>query len=119
MRLELTQTKTEILQQPGTESPDREPGARPAVRQGDRRRVSSRSSPHAALRITPPRTPYLWGSVNRMPVAWRPRSHLLRHAAQLDGALVVGISQSGASTDIVTVLENALARRPHLGITNG
>jgi glucosamine--fructose-6-phosphate aminotransferase (isomerizing) len=74
------------------------------------------SSDHAALYAK-----YLWGSRNGLPVALAaPSLFTLYHTPpQLRGALVVGISQSGQSPDIVSVL--AEARRqgaPTLAITN-
>ncbi len=64
---------------------------------------------------------YLWGSRNGLPVALAAPSlfTLYRTPPQLQGALVVGISQSGQSPDIVSVL--AEGRRqgvPTLAITN-
>ncbi len=64
---------------------------------------------------------YLWGARNRLPVALAAPSLFTLYDAppRLDGALVVGISQSGQSPDIVRVL--AEARRqgaPTLAITN-
>lgn len=52
---------------------------------------------------------YLWGAYNRLPVALAaPALHTMYHTPpNLEGALVMGISQSGASTDIVTVLQQA------------
>jgi glucosamine--fructose-6-phosphate aminotransferase (isomerizing) len=49
---------------------------------------------------------YLWGSRNRLPVALATPSlfTLYRTPPRLDGALVVGISQSGRSPDIAGVL---------------
>lgn len=50
---------------------------------------------------------YLWGSQNRLPVALATPSlfTLYRQPPRLQNALVVGISQSGQSPDIVSVLE--------------
>src|SRR5574341_2469446 len=50
---------------------------------------------------------YLWGSVNRMPVAFAAPSlfTLYRGWPRLERALVVGISQSGQSPDIVSVID--------------
>lgn len=64
---------------------------------------------------------YLWGARNRLAVALATPSLFTHYARppRLDGALVVGISQSGQSPDIVGVL--AEARRqgaPTLAITN-
>jgi glutamine---fructose-6-phosphate transaminase (isomerizing) len=64
---------------------------------------------------------YLWGAMNRIPLALATPSlfTLYQTPPQLKGALVVGISQSGQSPDIVSVL--AEARRQGcmtLAITN-
>jgi glucosamine--fructose-6-phosphate aminotransferase (isomerizing) len=64
---------------------------------------------------------YVWGSRNRLAVAMATPSLFTHYGTppRLDGALVVGISQSGQSPDIVGVL--AEARRqgaPTLAITN-
>jgi glutamine---fructose-6-phosphate transaminase (isomerizing) len=50
---------------------------------------------------------YLWGSVNRMPVAFAAPSLFTRYRGwpRLNRALVVGISQSGQSPDVVSVVE--------------
>jgi glucosamine--fructose-6-phosphate aminotransferase (isomerizing) len=50
---------------------------------------------------------YLWGSLNRLPVALATPSlfTFYQKPPLLNGALVVGISQSGQSPDIVSVLE--------------
>ena len=50
---------------------------------------------------------YLWGGQNRLPVALATPSlfSLYQQPPKLKGALVVGISQSGQSPDIVSVLE--------------
>ena len=74
------------------------------------------SSDHAALYAK-----YLWGSRNGLPVALAAPSlfTLYQTPPKIQGALVVGISQSGQSPDIVSVL--AEARRqgaPTLAITN-
>lgn len=74
------------------------------------------SSDHAALYAK-----YLWGSRNGLPVALAaPSLFTLYHAPpQLRGALVVGISQSGQSPDIVSVLSEARRQGvPTLAITN-
>jgi glucosamine--fructose-6-phosphate aminotransferase (isomerizing) len=49
---------------------------------------------------------YLWGTVNRLPVALAAPSLFTTYQAppNLEGSLVVGISQSGQSPDIVSVL---------------
>jgi glucosamine--fructose-6-phosphate aminotransferase (isomerizing) len=50
---------------------------------------------------------YLWGSMNKLPVALATPSLFTYYQSppNLDGALVVGVSQSGQSPDIVSVLE--------------
>lgn len=49
---------------------------------------------------------YLWGAVNRLPIALAAPSLFTYYnrPPHLDGALVIGISQSGRSPDIVSVL---------------
>ncbi len=64
---------------------------------------------------------YLWGAYNQLPIALATPSlfSLYQRPPSLKGALVVGISQSGQSPDIVSVL--AEGRRqgcPTLAITN-
>jgi glucosamine--fructose-6-phosphate aminotransferase (isomerizing) len=74
------------------------------------------SSDHAALYAK-----YLWGSRNGLPVALAaPSLYTLYHTPpRLSGALVVGISQSGQSPDIVSVLADARRQgAPTLAITN-
>lgn len=74
------------------------------------------SSDHAALYAT-----YAWAALAGYPVSLAtPSLHTLYHAApRLTGALVVGISQSGQSPDIVAVLhEGKRQGRPTLAITN-
>jgi len=64
---------------------------------------------------------YVWGARNRINVALTaPSLFSVYHAPpRLDGAQVVGISQSGESPDLVSVLEEARAQgRPTLAITN-
>ena len=64
---------------------------------------------------------YAWGALARRPVALAtPSLHTLYHAPpRLDGALVVGVSQSGQSPDIVSVVEEGRRQgRPTLAITN-
>lgn len=64
---------------------------------------------------------YLWGKRNRLSVALATPSlfSLYQSPPRLDGALVVGISQSGESPDIVSVLAEARAQgRPTVAITN-
>jgi glucosamine--fructose-6-phosphate aminotransferase (isomerizing) len=64
---------------------------------------------------------YLFGAYNRLPVALATPSLYTLYAAppQMKGALVIGISQSGRSPDIVSVIEAGRAQdRPTLAITN-
>jgi glucosamine--fructose-6-phosphate aminotransferase (isomerizing) len=64
---------------------------------------------------------YAWAALAGVPVALAtPSLHTLYGAApRLDGALVVGISQSGQSPDIVSVVEEGKRQgRPTLAITN-
>jgi glutamine---fructose-6-phosphate transaminase (isomerizing) len=74
------------------------------------------TSDHAALYAK-----YLWGSRNGLPVALAAPSlyTLYQTPPQLQGALVVGISQSGQSPDIVSVVADARRQgAPTLAITN-
>lgn len=64
---------------------------------------------------------YLWGSRNRLPLALATPSLFTyyQQPPKLDGALVIGISQSGRSPDIVSVLEEGRRQGcPTLAITN-
>ncbi len=63
---------------------------------------------------------YLWGRHLRLPVALTTPSLFAGDAPpRLDGALVVGVSQSGASPDLVAVLAEARRQaRPTLAVTN-
>ncbi len=64
---------------------------------------------------------YLFGTTTGLPVALAtPSLHTLyRRPPRLQNALVIGISQSGRSTDIVTVVEDAREQGvPTLAITN-
>lgn len=64
---------------------------------------------------------YVWGARNGLNVALAAPSlfSVYEQPPRLDGALVVGISQSGESPDLVAVLEEANAQgRPTLAITN-
>ncbi len=64
---------------------------------------------------------YLWGWMNRMQVALATPSlfTLYRRPPRLDGSLVVGISQSGQSPDIVSVVKEGRAQGAlTLAITN-
>ena len=74
------------------------------------------SSDHAALYAT-----YSWGALAHFPVALAAPSlyTLYESPPTLAGALVVGISQSGQSPDIVAVLAEAQRQgRPTIAITN-
>ena len=74
------------------------------------------SSDHAALYAK-----YAWAALGGYPVALAAPSlqTLYGRPPRLDGALVIGISQSGQSPDIIAVLEAARRqRRPTLAITN-
>jgi glucosamine--fructose-6-phosphate aminotransferase (isomerizing) len=64
---------------------------------------------------------YLFGAFNHLPVALATPSlyTLYGTSPKMDGALVIGISQSGRSPDIVSVIETARKQhRPTLAITN-
>ena len=64
---------------------------------------------------------YLWGASNRLPVELAAPAlyGTYERPPRLTGALVVGISQSGTSPDLVAVLEEANRQgRPTLAITN-
>jgi glucosamine--fructose-6-phosphate aminotransferase (isomerizing) len=64
---------------------------------------------------------YLWGAFNKLPVALATPSlfTLYEQPPSLRGSLVVGVSQSGQSPDIVSVLaEGRRQGRPTLAITN-
>jgi glutamine---fructose-6-phosphate transaminase (isomerizing) len=64
---------------------------------------------------------YLFGTVNRLPVAFATPSLYTVYDAppELGPAAVIGISQSGASPDVVAVLAEARSQsRPTLAITN-
>ncbi len=64
---------------------------------------------------------YLWGSHNRLPVALATPSlfSVYRQPPRLKHALVVGISQSGQSPDIVSVIDEARRQgAPTLAIVN-
>lgn len=74
------------------------------------------SSDHAAMYAT-----YAWGTLAHYPVALAAPSlyTLYESPPSLAGALVVGISQSGQSPDIVAVLADAHQQgRPTIAITN-
>ncbi len=64
---------------------------------------------------------YVWGSLNRLPVALAAPSLFTRYGGwpRLANALVVGISQSGQSPDVVEVIaEGRRQGAPTLAITN-
>jgi len=64
---------------------------------------------------------YLWGAMNGLPLALATPSLFTyyRRPPKLKGALLVGISQSGQSPDIVSVLEEGKRQgQPTLAITN-
>jgi len=64
---------------------------------------------------------YLWGSHNRIPIALGTPSlfSIYQQPPSLKGALVIGVSQSGESPDILSVLEEARRQgQPTLAITN-
>lgn len=64
---------------------------------------------------------YVLGALNRLPVAFSTPSlyTLYETPPRLDGALAIGISQSGASPDVVAVLAEARRQeRPTLAVTN-
>jgi glucosamine--fructose-6-phosphate aminotransferase (isomerizing) len=74
------------------------------------------SSDHAALYAK-----YLFGALCHVPVALAAPSlyTLYQSEIRLGGALVIGVSQSGQSPDIIAVLEAARAQhRPTIAITN-
>ena len=79
--------------------------------------IASRGSSSNAARYAQ----YLLGRANRVPVMFSTPSLFTVYGQppRLDGALVVGISQSGASPDVVAVLAEARKQnRPTLAITN-
>jgi glucosamine--fructose-6-phosphate aminotransferase (isomerizing) len=74
------------------------------------------SSDHAALYAK-----YLWGALCHVPVALAAPSlyTLYQSEIRLSGALVIGVSQSGQSPDIIAVLDAAREQgRPTIAITN-
>jgi glutamine---fructose-6-phosphate transaminase (isomerizing) len=74
------------------------------------------SSDHAALYAK-----YLWGALCHFPVALAAPSLYTLYQSEIrhPGALVIGVSQSGQSPDIIAVLEAARRqRRPTIAITN-
>src|SRR5512143_552600 len=64
---------------------------------------------------------YILGAINRLPVALAAPSLFTRYNAppRLDGSLVIGISQSGQSPDIVSVIDEGRRQGvPTIAITN-
>ena len=79
--------------------------------------IASRGSSSNAARYAQ----YLLGRAHRVPVAFATPSlyTLYEQPPRLDGALVIGISQSGESPDVKEVLEEARRQgRPTVAITN-
>jgi glutamine---fructose-6-phosphate transaminase (isomerizing) len=79
--------------------------------------IASRGSSSNAARYAQ----YLLGGANRLPAAFAAPSlyTLYEDSPRLDGALAVGISQSGRSPDVTSVIEEARRQgRPTLAITN-
>ena len=79
--------------------------------------IASRGSSSNAARYAQ----YLLGRANRVPVAFATPSlfTIYEQPPRLDGALVVGISQSGESPDVVEVILEAKRQgRPSIAITN-
>jgi glutamine---fructose-6-phosphate transaminase (isomerizing) len=90
-----------------------------AIRSDDIRYIliASRGSSSNAARYAQ----YLLGRAHRVPVMFATPSlyTIYEQPPRLDGALVIGISQSGASPDVGSVLAEARRqRRPTLAITN-
>jgi glucosamine--fructose-6-phosphate aminotransferase (isomerizing) len=79
--------------------------------------IASRGSSANAARYAQ----YLLGRAHRVPVAFATPSlfTLYEQPPRLDGALVLGISQSGKSPDVVAVLDEARRQgRPTIALTN-
>ena len=79
--------------------------------------IASRGSSSNAARYAQ----YLLGRAHRVPVAFATPSlyTLYEQPPRLDGALVIGISQSGSSPDVGSVVEEARRQgRPTIAITN-
>ncbi len=79
--------------------------------------IASRGSSSNAARYAQ----YLLGRASRVPVAFATPSlyTIYEQPPRLDGALVIGISQSGQSPDVRAVIDEARRqRRPTLAITN-
>jgi glucosamine--fructose-6-phosphate aminotransferase (isomerizing) len=80
--------------------------------------IASRGSSSNAARYAQ----YLLGRAHRVPVAFATPSlyTLYEQPPRLDGALVIGISQSGESPDVKAVVEEARRQgRPTIALTNG
>ena len=98
---------------------DRSTEIAPLLRRDDVRYIliASRGSSSNAARYAQ----YLLGRASRVPVMFSTPSlfTIYEQPPRLDGALVVGISQSGASPDVGSVLAEARRqRRPTIAITN-
>ena len=115
----------EIRSQPAVLTQQVDQGARQAAAIG--RALNSRSFTHViiAARGTSDNAAryakYVWGAFNRLPVALSAPSlySLYGQFPDMRGALVVGISQSGQSSDIVGVLSEARRQGcPTLAICN-
>src|SRR5712691_1057282 len=79
--------------------------------------IASRGSSSNAARYAQ----YLLGRANRVPVMFATPSlyTIYEQPPRLDGAIVVGISQSGASPDVASVLAEARRQgRPTIALTN-
>jgi glucosamine--fructose-6-phosphate aminotransferase (isomerizing) len=79
--------------------------------------IASRGSSSNAARYAQ----YLLGRANRVPVAFATPSlyTLYEQPPRLEGALVIGISQSGESPDVCAVIEEARRQgRPTIALTN-
>jgi glucosamine--fructose-6-phosphate aminotransferase (isomerizing) len=79
--------------------------------------IASRGSSSNAARYAQ----YLLGRAHRVPVAFATPSlfTLYEQPPRLDGALVIGISQSGKSPDVVAVVDEARRQgRPAIALTN-
>jgi glucosamine--fructose-6-phosphate aminotransferase (isomerizing) len=121
----MTSMRDEIRQQPGVFQRALDENAVPiatiatALRDADfdYAMVAARGTSDNAARYAK----YLWGAHNQLPVALAAPSLFTSYSAppRLDGAFVVGISQSGESPDLVAVLDEAQRQgRPTLAITN-
>jgi glucosamine--fructose-6-phosphate aminotransferase (isomerizing) len=79
--------------------------------------IASRGSSSNAARYAQ----YLLGRANRVPVMFATPSlyTIYEQPPRLDGAIVIGISQSGASPDVISVLAEARRQgRPTIALTN-